>query len=146
MFSSCYIFGGHCGCDSEQQWNLVNRFLQHCGCDSELWGVLDGLEIAWSLGANRICVETDNSEVARCLASPPPLHEPSIVRRIRSYLNRQWTVTVNSIPRTANNLADSLVNLGRKQPVGRTILAHPPAGTQRLLDSNITGLRRSSPY
>ncbi|KAE8699407.1 hypothetical protein F3Y22_tig00110578pilonHSYRG00018 [Hibiscus syriacus] len=84
--------------------------LQH-----ELWVVMEGLELAWNMGIRVLNVEFDNQEAATRLNSIPQLNEPSLIRRIRGALCRQWKTMINYIPREANKLVDSLVGLGHKK-------------------------------
>ncbi|KAE8718274.1 hypothetical protein F3Y22_tig00110015pilonHSYRG00037 [Hibiscus syriacus] len=109
---------------------------------AELWGVLDGLELACNLGINQIEVELDNNEVVNQLGSQPSNHEHSIVRRIRNYLDRSWKVNMRYVPRDANKLTDSIAKLGRSQPLGRTVITQPPAEVQYLLNSDQIEARR----
>ncbi|KAL4355056.1 hypothetical protein GQ457_06G032600 [Hibiscus cannabinus] len=73
--------------------------------DAELWGVLVGLESAWSRGFRRIVVETDSLDVLRLLRSDNHNQQrPSLLM----HLNRLRHVNVQHIVREGNQVADSL--------------------------------------
>ncbi|KAE8725831.1 hypothetical protein F3Y22_tig00008013pilonHSYRG00020 [Hibiscus syriacus] len=59
------------------------------------------------------------------------------IRQIREFMHRRWTVTVGSIPRADNALADRIAKHGRGQPLGRAILGRPPPDVQRALDADL---------
>ncbi|KAE8698724.1 hypothetical protein F3Y22_tig00110597pilonHSYRG00708 [Hibiscus syriacus] len=124
--------------DSEGRW--ITGFVRNIGrCSilhAELWAIMDGLSLAWESGARSFEIEVDSSEAVRILNCSPKDHEPSIVRRIRHLLKRQWRVRIYCISRERNVIADSLALLGRSRRLGLDILRQPPIGLQLLLDKD----------
>jgi hypothetical protein len=81
---------------------------------AELWGVLERLKYARSLGFNRIELNVDSSVVNQVLCQPGygrPLGG-ALVMRIRSLLELDWKVVINHSYRKANKCANVLTNIG----------------------------------
>ncbi|PKI58238.1 hypothetical protein CRG98_021320 [Punica granatum] len=103
--------GGFC----IRQWQLeLERILGLVGSlfdvevVAELWGVLSGLELAWELGYRLVLLEVDSLLVTRLIAGSGPRAPQlrTIVREIRSWLERDWQVEVSHRYREGNSVAD----------------------------------------
>ncbi|XP_039068762.1 uncharacterized protein LOC120215031 [Hibiscus syriacus] len=90
--------------------------------------------VRWESGARSIEIEVHSSEAVRILNCSPKDHGPSIVRRIRHLLKRQWRVRIYYISRERNVIDDSLARLGRSRRLDLDILGQPTTGLQLLLD------------
>ncbi|CAN0897275.1 Putative ribonuclease H protein At1g65750 [Linum grandiflorum] len=88
------------------------------GCCSitraEIRGIVEGLRLAWSLGIQRIRVQSDSAAAIAILSNSASLdHQHAIlVMQYQEFGKRQWEVTLTHIYREANRAADYLANLG----------------------------------
>ncbi|PNX62105.1 ribonuclease H [Trifolium pratense] len=81
---------------------------------AELWGVLEGLRYARSLGFNRIELDVDSSVVNQVLKQPGygrPLGG-TLVMRICCLLELEWEVVIKHSYRETNKCVDVLANIG----------------------------------
>ncbi|XP_039007858.1 uncharacterized protein LOC120135702 [Hibiscus syriacus] len=69
-----------------------HRDISRCSMfQDQLWGVFDGLNIAWNHGFRNIIVETvqtDNMDEVKSLTSAARGHEPAVTRRVRALLKQ----------------------------------------------------------
>ncbi|XP_057744794.1 uncharacterized protein LOC130962625 [Arachis stenosperma] len=77
---------------------------------AELWGVMEGLKLAWTMGMKRIIVECDSTAVVKLLNGERNLekHPNSLVRRIDALKKKDWRIFFVQIYREANRSADYL--------------------------------------
>ncbi|KAK9001025.1 hypothetical protein V6N11_082817 [Hibiscus sabdariffa] len=80
--------------------------------NAELWSILEGLNMAWSMGFSRVQVQSDSSVAIRMLLDPIAANSSSsLVRRISSLQNRPWSLRFLWVPRETNMVADGLSRL-----------------------------------
>ncbi|KAE8700148.1 Detected protein of unknown function [Hibiscus syriacus] len=114
-----------------------HRKIGHCSVlHAELWAILDGLTLPWKTGGATGGSGTDSSEVVRILNSTGQNNEPTLIRRIRLLLKRQWHIRFTHVHRDVNEAADAMAHLGFSGR-GLTILQSPPAGIRLLLNANM---------
>ncbi|KAE8732108.1 hypothetical protein F3Y22_tig00002237pilonHSYRG00293 [Hibiscus syriacus] len=76
---------------------------------AELWGILEGLQLAWSQRLEHIQCQTDCAEALTLVTSSTAASSPvSIVRSITSLILKQWKVDFILIRREGNAAADFL--------------------------------------
>ncbi|KAE8653749.1 hypothetical protein F3Y22_tig00117056pilonHSYRG00114 [Hibiscus syriacus] len=76
---------------------------------AELWGILEGLQLAWSQILEHLQCQTDCAEALTLVTSSTAASSPvSIVRFIASLISKQWKVDFILIRREANATADFL--------------------------------------
>ncbi|KAE8719519.1 hypothetical protein F3Y22_tig00109949pilonHSYRG00059 [Hibiscus syriacus] len=75
---------------------------------SELWGVLDGLKLAWHRGHRRLILQMDNMEAFEMVTSTTHDSPISLVPSIFELLNRDWQVNLKLIRSEANMATDFL--------------------------------------
>lgn len=109
--------------------------------EAELWGILDGLTVAWECGYRRVVVEVDNATVAQWCANPSEagLDERNLAGGVRDLLGREWEIRVTHVFREANLVADALANLAGSLPYGVQHLENPPAEVQTWLQHDAAG-------
>jgi hypothetical protein len=75
---------------------------------AELWAVVTGLELAWSMG------ETDSALVAALISKDHVKADANsaLITKAREYISREWDVWIQHACREANNGADWLINFG----------------------------------
>ncbi|XP_031402735.1 uncharacterized protein LOC116212324 [Punica granatum] len=108
---------------------------------AELWGVLSGLELAWELGYRLVLLEVDSLLVTRLIAGSGPRAPQlrTIVREIRSWLERDWQVEVSHQYREGNSVADWMARWSLSLPLGLHIQHIPPPEVRALLAGDIIG-------
>ncbi|KAH9792364.1 putative ribonuclease H protein [Citrus sinensis] len=97
---------------------------------AELWGLYQGLCLAWDNGIQQLQVEVDSLCVTRLVADDEirPNGHASLVRGIKELLNRTWQVQVKHVYRESNFAADFLANSALSLPVGLHIFNSLPLG------------------
>lgn len=130
--------------DHNGHW--VGGFYQHLGDTSplgaELWGLLTGLCLAWSLRLPRIIIETDSLLAVKLLqGTVSPSHRfYSLIYAIKAFLRLPWEFHLRHQHREGNRAADWMANMASLQPYGVHILQAPPIGLVPLLNDDISGV------
>jgi L1 cell adhesion molecule like protein len=80
---------------------------------SELWGILEGLRLAWRLGFRRVELGSDSlSGIKRLSGEESNISEGwSMLKHIRRLLQMEWDVKVCHTYREANRCADALAHI-----------------------------------
>ncbi|KAK9011773.1 hypothetical protein V6N11_039855 [Hibiscus sabdariffa] len=80
--------------------------------NAELWSILVGLQLAFSMGFSRVQVQSDSSAAIRLILDPMAANSvSSLVRRISSLQNLPWSLRFLWVPREMNMVADGLSKL-----------------------------------
>ncbi|XP_057429870.1 uncharacterized protein LOC130722981 [Lotus japonicus] len=81
---------------------------------AELWGVLKGLRLAFSLSPPAISVEMDSKTAFDLITVRCPRGHPcsDLVKDIQYLASQRWAVTFHFIYREGNRCADHLARLG----------------------------------
>ncbi|KAL4336249.1 hypothetical protein GQ457_07G029660 [Hibiscus cannabinus] len=118
------------------EWILgFSKFIGVCSViDAELWGVLVGLESAWSRGFRRIVIETDSLDVFRLLQSDNHSQQRlSLLMHLNRLRHQDWIVKVQHIVREENRVADSLAKTTSSTGFHVIYYDLPPPTVVRLL-------------
>jgi ribonuclease HI len=81
---------------------------------AELWGVFEGLSLAYRPGFRNVELEVD-SETVVCVIKTGCLKSNggySLLKRIKQLMAKDWRVEVSHIYREANKYADAMANIG----------------------------------
>ncbi|KAH9757474.1 reverse transcriptase domain-containing protein [Citrus sinensis] len=102
---------------------------------AELWGLYQGLQLAWNFGIRNLRVETDSLCVTQLAARPSvtPNEYAPLIQAIKDYLNLDWQVSLSHIYREANFAADYMANLAFSIPLGFMVYPTPPLGVRPFL-------------
>ncbi|KAL9453582.1 hypothetical protein AB3S75_009233 [Citrus x aurantiifolia] len=108
---------------------------------AELWGLFQGLNIAWDRGIRYLIAEVDSQCVSQLISSTSlmPNAHFSLITAIKELMNRQWLITIKHIYREANFAADSMAKLAGSLPLGLYVFENPPAGLGYWLCNDIYG-------
>ncbi|KAK9020995.1 hypothetical protein V6N11_011006 [Hibiscus sabdariffa] len=80
--------------------------------NAELWSILEGLNMAWTMGFPRVQVQSDCSVAIRLILDPMAASSSSgLVRRISALQNRPWSLRFLWVPRETNMVVDGLSKL-----------------------------------
>ncbi|KAJ1388403.1 Ribonuclease H domain [Sesbania bispinosa] len=110
---------------------------------AEMRGIINGLEVAWSLGAEKVLLECDSMvDVKLVTDGVSDVHPYSfLVKRIRDLLVRHWEVKVCHIWREGNCVADCLANAGHDSAFGVHTLHLAPTYVSVFLQFDAMGCR-----
>ncbi|KAL4335405.1 hypothetical protein GQ457_07G004590 [Hibiscus cannabinus] len=78
---------------------------------AELWGVFEGLKLAWANGYTCLIVQVDSSAVHDILSPPSPDRTLPHVRGIAYYMNKAWFIEFAQVPREVNGAADMMTKI-----------------------------------
>ncbi|CAN0861950.1 Putative ribonuclease H protein At1g65750 [Linum grandiflorum] len=97
---------------------------------AELRAIVDGLELAWTLGIRRIQVQSDSMAAITILSKVSELEHQhaTLVLQFKELCSRQWEVNLSHIYREANYVADYLANLGHSLTYGIHFFDFPDRG------------------
>ncbi|CAN0914181.1 Putative ribonuclease H protein At1g65750 [Linum grandiflorum] len=92
--------------------------------------IVDGLNLAWTLGIPRIRVQSNLRAVIAIFgnASDPDHQLVALIMHFNELCSRQWEVHLSHIYREANYAADYLANLGHSFTYGLHFLDLPDRG------------------
>ncbi|CAN0876421.1 Putative ribonuclease H protein At1g65750 [Linum grandiflorum] len=128
---------------------FVKAFTTNLGSCSitraELRAIVDGLQIAWSLGIRRIKVQSDSTAAIAILEKNSSLnHQHTILAmQFQELCSRNWGVHISHIYREANNAADYLANLGHSFDFGLHLLEYPDRGLSHWFNYHLIGVSLS---
>lgn len=114
----------------------------HCTITgAELWGLLQGLQLAWNIGIRQLLVEVDSRCITEILATDTnyPNANSSLIQGIKRLLNMEWQVSLSHCYRETNYAADYLANQALLLPLGVHVFPTPPSGTEGWLLHDVSG-------
>ncbi|CAL1380726.1 unnamed protein product [Linum trigynum] len=130
--------------DSDGDW--LGGFCCKIGTGSailaELWGIHQGLIMAWKQGTQFLILETDSKlaiDLIRNREDPAHPHS-TILAAIRRLLSQNWVVQLVHTYREGNRVADWLSKHSLVYPFGTCELTSPPRELERLLREDIIGV------
>ncbi|KAE8656904.1 hypothetical protein F3Y22_tig00116997pilonHSYRG00576 [Hibiscus syriacus] len=108
----------------------VMGFMKFIGCcsalDAELWGLFEGLQVAWNMGVRKIKVESDCKEAVDLLNNVPRARDVcSLLPHLGDICNRDWEVSFTFVPRECNSVADKLAKIARSHTLGLVLVQEP---------------------
>ncbi|KAL9435940.1 hypothetical protein AB3S75_022081 [Citrus x aurantiifolia] len=124
-------------------WDHLGRWLTGFGmmigsCSitiAELWGLYQGLQLAWNFGIRRLKVETDSLCVTQLVARPSVTSNEyaPLIQAVKDYLNLDWQVSFSYIYREANFAVNYMANFAFSIPLGLIMYPTPPLGVRPFL-------------
>lgn len=108
--------------DLNGRW--VGGYVRNIGSCSisydELWGLLDGLGLAWDNGIRKLLVEVDGQYVRGVVTSAGTADNvhAHFIHDIKSMLGRDWSVVIQHIYCEGNRCANFMASLGATFPLG----------------------------
>ena len=109
---------------------------------AELWAVIQGLSLGWSLEIKKLILEVDSMLVVNWLkkVSACDSNQANLIHICLDFLRRNWEVQISHIYREGNQLADYLVNKALHIERGIQVLNNAPADVFQLLHNDIVGV------
>ncbi|KAH9680279.1 putative ribonuclease H protein [Citrus sinensis] len=106
---------------------------------AELWGLYQGLILAWQMGIILLVVEIDSLCVTQLLNKKSLNATLSLVNDILGLLSRDWQVSVHHVYREANFAADFMASHALTLPLGLHYFTTPPLGVKTWLRNDGLG-------
>ncbi|XVF81675.1 hypothetical protein PTKIN_Ptkin15bG0174300 [Pterospermum kingtungense] len=128
------------------QGNWLKGFTLNIGfcsaIEAELWGVLQGLRLAWSMGIRRVKLGIDSKLVVGWLNGVHGncVRFQNLLSVIHDLLVRNWEVQVSHIYRECNRVADLLASIVVTHARGLCVEENPPRVVQDALWDDIIGV------
>ncbi|KAE8704648.1 hypothetical protein F3Y22_tig00110450pilonHSYRG01155 [Hibiscus syriacus] len=95
--------------------------------EAELWGVLDGLLLAWDCGLREVIVELDSRDAWRLLQQGAAMERvSSLVPHLVECMARSWRLQFVHVVREGNQAADHMAKLAWGWQYGLKVFATPP--------------------
>ncbi|KAL9432399.1 hypothetical protein AB3S75_027433 [Citrus x aurantiifolia] len=103
--------------------------------EAELWGLYQGLKIAWEHGFRFLQVEVDNLGITQLLNTSEANRSgvSSLLWGIKDLLNKDWQISVKHVYREASFAADFLAGMALNLLLGCHIFHSPPIGVHYCL-------------
>ncbi|KAH9662821.1 hypothetical protein KPL70_019476 [Citrus sinensis] len=106
---------------------------------AELWGLYQGLVLAWQMGIRLLVVEIDSLCVTQLLNRNNFNATLPLVNDILHLLSRNWQVSVHHIHHEANFAVDFMASHALTLPLGFHHFATPPPGIETWLRNDCLG-------
>ena len=109
---------------------------------AELWGLYQGLILAWEVGIKWLLVEVDNLCVTQMISKQVvvPNMFYALVVAVRKLLSRNWQTSITHIYREANSAADFMANMAHSVLLGLHVFSNPPMGIYSIISQDIFGV------
>ncbi|KAL4330428.1 hypothetical protein AHAS_Ahas13G0399100 [Arachis hypogaea] len=75
---------------------------------AELWGVVKGLELTWTMGFRKVVVEVDAVAVVQRLNVGKKLASHLVIRKVNEWKRKDWSIFFVQIYREGNRCSDCL--------------------------------------
>lgn len=109
---------------------------------AELWGVYDGLHLAWEKGFKNVIIEVDSLFVINAIqkvdCEGSSYH--SLVRGIQNVLALEWRVSFQHVYLEGNRCADLMTALGASLPIGCHYFEQPTTAALAIINEEISGV------
>ncbi|KAH9788525.1 reverse transcriptase domain-containing protein [Citrus sinensis] len=128
--------------------NWISGFCMNIGeCTvamAELWGLYQGLILAWEAGIKWLLVEVDSLYVTQMISKQVVVPNVSyaLVVAIWDLLDRNWQVCLTHIYREANSVADFMANMALSLPNGMHFFTSPPVGIYSVILQDMIGVAK----
>ena len=126
--------------------NWLQGFVTNKGVGSiieaELWGLYEGLLMAWNSGYKKVLVESDCLEVVQLMHKVTKPNHPcfSIIQSCKNLMLADWDCSVNHVYREGNKLADGLASMGHNMVMGIVFFDIPSFEIAPIFEADFKGL------
>ncbi|KAH9757265.1 hypothetical protein KPL71_016337 [Citrus sinensis] len=109
---------------------------------AELWGLYQGLLLAWNKGIRWLYAEVDSRCVTQLVKNNMVNYNEfsPLIRAIQELIRRNWRVEITHVYREANFAADCLATLACSLPLGLHVFNSPPKGVLQFMSQDIYGV------
>ncbi|KAL9411709.1 hypothetical protein AB3S75_045333 [Citrus x aurantiifolia] len=105
---------------------------------AELWGLYQGLLLAWNKGIRWLCAEVDSRWVTQLVKNNMVNSNEfsPLIRAIQELIRRNWQVEITHVYREANFAADYLATLACSIPLGLHVFNSLPKGVLQFISQD----------
>ncbi|KAK0595722.1 hypothetical protein LWI29_009351 [Acer saccharum] len=110
--------------------------------EAELWGLYEGLLLAWNAGFRKVLVESDSLHVVQLMHTASKQNHPcfSIIQSCKNLLLADWDCSITHVFREGNRLADGLAFMGQSMATGIVFFDNPPCEIVSIFEADFNGL------
>ncbi|CAN1120234.1 Putative ribonuclease H protein At1g65750, partial [Linum perenne] len=130
----------------DDQGRFITAFAsKHGTCSivrAEMWGVVEGLMLAWDKGIRKLKLQSDSTLAVQLLSNMDQAkHQHSnLIRRFQELMSRQWEVSIEHIYCEVNFAADFLANSGHELELDTSFFPLPCNGLVDWLRYDLVGV------
>lgn len=127
--------------DSFDNW--ITGFSINIGENSvimvELWGLYQGLSLAWNVGIGYLLVEVDSLCVTQMISQQVVVSNVfyALVVVICDFLSRKWQIYISHIYRKTNSAVDFIVNMTHLVPHGLHLFSNPSVDIYSIISQDM---------
>ncbi|CAL1373122.1 unnamed protein product [Linum trigynum] len=130
--------------DSQGTWlgGFCSKMGNGTAIMAELWGILQGLQLAWKKGIRFLILESDSQlalDLIKNRTDAAHLHA-TILGLIRRLLAQGWVVQLAHTYREGNRVADWLSKHSLVYPFGTYELDEPPGDLKKIMQEDLLGV------
>ncbi|KAF7803041.1 hypothetical protein G2W53_042152 [Senna tora] len=126
--------------DKDNNWifGFSKRLGRGNALHAEIWGILQGLKIAWEKGYKKVIIESDSSLAIQLAlgTNDQPHYIGQIIKDIHTLVNKDWTVKFSIVKRDFNTVADKLASWAQRDMFGLRLYNNPPLYCRNALYSD----------
>ena len=110
--------------------------------EAKLWGMFEGLTMAWNFGVKRIIVESDSLASVQLISNDTNYNHPlfSLIQRCKHIVEAYWNCIVKHVHREGNRLIDGLAHMGHSMKNDILFFEDPPPEISRIYEDDCIGL------
>jgi ribonuclease HI len=108
----------------------------------ELWGIYEGLTLAYRRKVMKLELRTDSQVLAQSLKERKngSVLGCALMKKIIKLLDGPWELQINHVYREANRCADILANMGSECSSGIDFFENPPARVLQIVEDDVRGV------
>jgi ribonuclease HI len=109
---------------------------------AELWGIHEGLALAYRRRVMKLELRTDSQVLAQSLKERKNGSVPgcALMKKIIELLDGPWEVQITHVYREANRCADMLANMGSEGSSGINYFENPPTRVLQIVEDDARGV------
>lgn len=115
-------------CSGKWQFNFGMNIGFCWVTSAELWGLFQGLRLAWDHGIRYLEAEVDSQCISQVISSTRPVLNVhlSLIIAIKELMNRDWWISIKHIYCEVNFTTDFMAKLVGSLPLGFHVFDKPP--------------------
>ncbi|KAK3228798.1 hypothetical protein Dsin_000679 [Dipteronia sinensis] len=96
--------------------------------EAKLWGMFEGLIIAWNSGFRKVVVKTDSLSTVQLLTNDTSPNHPlfSLIQSCKRVVADDWSCIVQHMYKGGNMHIDGLAHMGHNMKIGLLFFEDPP--------------------
>ena len=110
--------------------------------EAELWGLYEGLKMAWNSGFRKVLIESDSLSSVQLICSDIRHNHPlyGLIQSCKNLVAAEWSCSITHIFREGNKLADGLARMGYNLDTGIKFYEDPPPEISLIFDADYRGI------